>query len=90
MLVTGSLKWQLYTGFISTERTLITLYYPLLIIMKKQLSCVLLATSIFALNALPVQAAKKTKISRSNKQLVAFSGQWCFELPWMGLFCYDL
>ena len=31
--------------------------------MKKQLSCALLATSIFALNALPVQAAKKTKIT---------------------------
>lgn len=58
--------------------------------MKKQLSCALLATSIFALNALPVQAAKKTKITRSNKQLVALSGQWCFELPWMGLFCYEL
>ncbi len=60
--------------------------------MKKQLSCVLLAVSIFALNALPSQAAiKKVQTNKLNLQTVAATpGQWCFELAWMGLFCYQL
>ena len=60
--------------------------------MNKSLSSVLLATSLFALNVAPAQAAKKnTKLTnaKAQKQLVATPGQWCFELPWMGLFCYD-
>ena len=50
--------------------------------MKKQLLCVLLTLSTFSLHALPANAAKR--------QQVAPPGQWCFELPWMGLQCYDL
>ena len=62
-------------------------------IMNKQLSSILLATSLFALNVAPAQAAKKnTKLTnaKAQKQLVATPGDWCFELPWMGLFCYSL
>lgn len=58
--------------------------------MNKQLSCLFLAISIFTLNALPVQAAKKEKLAKNNEQLVIARGQWCFELPHMGLFCYKL
>jgi hypothetical protein len=59
--------------------------------MKNQLSYLLLALTIFSLNTLPAQAAKKTsKNSKAKKQLVLTSDQWCFELPQMGLFCYEL
>jgi hypothetical protein len=59
--------------------------------MKNQLSYILIALSIFSLNALPAQASKKTtKDSKAKKQLVLTSNEWCFELPQMGLFCYDL
>jgi hypothetical protein len=59
--------------------------------MKKQLSYILIASSIFSLSTLPAQAAKKTtKNSKAKKQLVLTSDEWCFELPQMGLFCYDL
>lgn len=59
--------------------------------MKNQLSYLLFALTIFSLNILPVQAAKKTtKDSKAKKQLVLTSEQWCFELPQMGLFCYEL
>ena len=60
--------------------------------MNKKISSILLATSLFVLNAAPAQAAKKNvKLTnaKAQKQLVATAGQWCFELPWMGLFCYD-
>ena len=57
----------------------------------KKLPCILLALSIFSLNALPVNATKKkVKTNKVKKQLVAPPGQWCFELPWMGLHCYKL
>ncbi|MEN9870020.1 MAG: hypothetical protein RLZZ171_1003 [Cyanobacteriota bacterium] len=59
--------------------------------MKNQLSYLLFALTIFSLNILPAQAAKKTtKDSKAKKQLVLTSEQWCFELPQMGLFCYEL
>lgn len=58
--------------------------------MNKSLSCIFLAFTIFAINALPVQAARKKLESRKTRsQLVLSPGQWCFELPLMGLFCYD-
>ncbi|MEY2831645.1 MAG: hypothetical protein RLZZ574_903, partial [Cyanobacteriota bacterium] len=54
--------------------------------MKNQLSYLLFALTIFSLNILPAQAAKKTtKDSKAKKQLVLTSEQWCFELPQMGL-----
>ncbi|HEY9769562.1 MAG TPA: hypothetical protein V6C71_13875 [Coleofasciculaceae cyanobacterium] len=59
--------------------------------MKKQLSSVLLAVSIFTLNAIPAQANnKETLSSTKNSESNINSGEWCFELPWMGLFCYEL
>jgi hypothetical protein len=59
--------------------------------MNKQISSVLLATSLFVLNAAPAQAAEKNvNHSPATQQLTATSSEWCFELPWMGLFCYDL
>ncbi len=58
--------------------------------MKKPVSCVLLAISIFFLNALPVQAAKNNwETNKYNKQLVVVPGQWCFKLGRLGIFCYD-
>ncbi len=62
-------------------------------IMDKQLSSILLATSLLTLNAVPTQAAQNNvnlNQVKAQKQLVATPGAWCFELPWMGLFCYDL
>ena len=60
--------------------------------MNKQISSVLLATSLFMINAAPAQAEKNVKLTdaKAQKQLVATPGDWCFELPWMGLFCYKL
>ena len=58
--------------------------------MKKQIACIILASTLFAIDSLPVQAAKKKEKSNSKakKQLVVAPGEWCFELPQMGLFCY--
>ncbi|PSB12383.1 hypothetical protein C7B62_01865 [Pleurocapsa sp. CCALA 161] len=59
--------------------------------MKNQLSYILLALTIFSLNTLPAQASQKTNNdSQAKKQSVVTSNQWCFELPQMGLFCYEL
>ena len=59
--------------------------------MKKQLSCTLIVTSIFTLNALPVQASnKRINFSGIKNQLALTSGQWCFKLDLIGLFCYEL
>ncbi len=59
--------------------------------MKKQLSSVLLAVSIFSLNAIPAQANNnETLSSTQNSESNINSGEWCFELPWMGFFCYEL
>ena len=49
--------------------------------MKKTLFSVLLTVSILNLNVLPSQA--------STTKFVPPPGQWCFELPWMGILCYD-
>ena len=59
---------------------------------NKQISSILLATSLFAINTVPVQAAKDVELTntKAQKQLEATPGDWCFELPWMGLFCYEL
>ncbi|MGF1589041.1 MAG: hypothetical protein ACFCU7_07330 [Pleurocapsa sp.] len=59
--------------------------------MKKQLSSVFLAVSLFTINALPAQANNGVLLSNGKaSQSGITSGQWCFELPWMGIFCYDL
>ena len=57
--------------------------------MKKQLSYLLLAISILALNALPTQANPKNLVNSKIKvQLVKFTGQWCFfNLRSMSLSC---
>jgi hypothetical protein len=58
--------------------------------MKKQLSASLLAISIFGLNVLPATAAtNKDNQTKSSSTAIA-NGQWCVEIPWMGLFCWDL
>jgi len=60
--------------------------------MKKQLPCLLLALTLFSVNVAPAQAAKKKVKSntRAKKQLVVTPGEWCFQLPRMGFFCYQL
>ncbi len=59
--------------------------------MKKQLSSAFVAVSIFAINALPAQANNNLLLStKEASQSTVTSGQWCFDLPWMGTFCYDL
>ena len=92
--ITDSLLWQLYTSFIRKEKTLIKKSFTQAFNknMKKQLPCLLLALALFSINALPVQAAKKSEKSGSKvkKQLVVTPGEWCFELPRMGFFCYQL
>ena len=59
--------------------------------MKKQLFCLTLALTLFTIDSLPVEAAKKKGKSnkRAKKQLVVSPGEWCFELPQMGFFCYQ-
>ena len=58
--------------------------------MKNQLSFLLIALSIFSLNSLPVHAASKTKVTtRAKASLAVTPGSWCFELAWMGSFCFD-
>lgn len=62
--------------------------------MKKSLSCLLLASVIFSLNAAPAHAAKREKrrvaTNKSFSIIVPEPGRWCFKLPHMGIFCYDL
>jgi len=59
--------------------------------MKKSLPCMFLALTIFSLNALPAQAIQQEKQSiKDQKELAQQPGQFCFELPLMGIFCYDL
>jgi hypothetical protein len=57
--------------------------------MKKQLSSTLLAISIFGLNILPATAAT-TQDSQLKSSSAIANGQWCVEIPWMGVFCWDL
>lgn len=59
--------------------------------MKKQLSSAILTISIFTANALPAQAFNTSilDVKETNTSVIT-PGQWCFELPWMGLLCYDL
>ncbi|MEL6931036.1 MAG: hypothetical protein AAFO95_20810 [Cyanobacteria bacterium J06600_6] len=59
--------------------------------MNKQLPCLFLAFALFSLNVSPVQAANRKKKTnrRVKKQLVITPGEWCFQLPKMGLFCYQ-
>ena len=58
--------------------------------MKKQLSSFLLAFTIFSLNAMPAKASTSNLNNDATNKTLMVSGQWCFELPWMGLLCYDL
>ncbi len=61
--------------------------------MKKQLSFALLTVSIFSLNILPAKAVDTNNIEITDVQAeskVISDGQWCVELPFMGLFCWDL
>ena len=59
--------------------------------MKKQLSFLLLAINIFGFNILPAQAFNNKLVSnQTNSESIITPGQWCFEMPWMGLFCFDL
>ena len=60
--------------------------------MKKQLSLALLTLSIFSFNFLPAQAATDNleNNSENSKSAIFGSGQWCVQVPWMGIFCWDL
>lgn len=58
--------------------------------MKKQISSVLLALSLFSLNSMPARASVNSLNKNAIDKSLMASGQWCFELPWMGIFCYDL
>lgn len=61
--------------------------------MKKQLSFVLLTISVFSLNTLPARTAITENLESAQSQNefpVIGYGQWCVQLPWMGLFCWDL
>ncbi|BAZ44660.1 hypothetical protein NIES4102_16720 [Chondrocystis sp. NIES-4102] len=53
--------------------------------MKKQLSSSLLALSLFGFNLLPATASTNT----INPNATA-SNEWCIEIPWMGIFCWEL
>ncbi len=55
--------------------------------MKKQLSFALLTVSIFSLNVLPAKAINTIDLKISDAQANA---QWCVEIPYMGVFCWDL
>ena len=58
--------------------------------MKKQLSLALLTLSIFSLNTLPAKAINNNIASNYLGKLNVFStGQWCVELSWTGLICWD-
>ena len=59
--------------------------------MKNQLSLLLVALSIFSLNSLPTHAASKTAqvTKKAKTSLAANPGSWCFELAWMGSFCFN-
>lgn len=56
--------------------------------MKQQLSLVLLTLSIFSINLLPAQAATKNR--ENSKSVIFGDGQWCVQVPSMGIFCWDL
>ncbi|WP_319421068.1 hypothetical protein [Pleurocapsa sp. FMAR1] len=61
--------------------------------MKKQLSFALLTVSIFSLNILPVKAIGIADLEISDAQAefgALANGQWCVEIPYMGVFCWDL
>ena len=57
--------------------------------MKKQLFSVLLAVSIFTLNALPVGAFDRLSLAEGNNT-VMLRGRWCFKFIELGLLCVDL
>ena len=58
--------------------------------MKKQLSLALLTLSIFSLNTLPAKAINNNVVGHSLSKLNVFStGQWCMELHWTGLICWN-
>ena len=57
-------------------------------IMKSKLSSLLLASTIFALNALPVRAFDSFNANISNTAMLR--GRWCFEFIQIGLLCVDL
>lgn len=63
--------------------------------MKKQLSLAILTLSILGLNILPGQATISIVESErleenQDEAILVGDDQWCVELPWMGLFCWDL
>ena len=66
--------------------------------MKQKLSVTVLALSIFNCNILPVQADTSSLESIDNLEsidvqseaTVMGDGQWCVEIPWMGLWCWYL
>ncbi len=61
--------------------------------MKKQLSFALLSVSIFSLNILPAKAIDTNDLEISNVQAESnaiANAQWCVEIPYMGVFCWDL
>lgn len=63
--------------------------------MKKQLSLAILTLSILGLNILPGQATISSVESEpleenQDEATLVGDAQWCVELPWMGLFCWDL
>ncbi|MCC0175383.1 hypothetical protein I4641_00110 [Waterburya agarophytonicola K14] len=61
--------------------------------MKKHLSLALLTLNILTLNILPGQAATNSvesdAASEISESTVVTDGNWCVQLPWMGIFCYD-
>lgn len=57
--------------------------------MKKQLSSILLAVSIFTLNALPVRAFDNIGWTEGS-DTVMLRGRWCFKFIELGLLCVDL
>ena len=60
--------------------------------MKKHLSLALLTLSIFSINLLPARATseKLENSSETSESVVYGGGQWCVQVPWMGIFCWDL
>ncbi len=61
--------------------------------MKKQLSFALLTVSIFSLNVLPAKAIDTIDLKISDaqaKSIAIANAQWCVEIPYMGVFCWDL
>ena len=61
--------------------------------MRKQLSFALITVSIFSLNVLPAKAFGTINLKNHNAQAKfteVANGQWCVEIPYMGVFCWDL